>query len=60
MTDKNGVEIDFADEQLFPPEYMVAKKNRQTDENINVQYIDFPEEELVQKGVDFINSTLVS
>jgi hypothetical protein len=59
MTDKNGVEIDFADEKVFPLEFMIAKKNRQFGEKADVQYIDFSEEELVQKGLDFINSTLI-
>jgi hypothetical protein len=58
MNDVNGVKIDFADEKLFPREFMIAKKNRQTGDKVAVQYVDVPDEKLVQMGVDFMNSTL--
>jgi len=45
MKDLYGKEIDFADETLFPPEYMMPKRNRLSAEKINSSYAEKSEEE---------------
>ena len=57
MKDMNGVEIDFANETLFPPEYMIAKKNRENGGITHITYIDISEEEFIEKGLAFMAAT---
>ena len=48
MKDINGKEIDFSDEKLFPPEYMMPKKNPRNKEKIQAQYEEKSEDEVAE------------
>ena len=56
MKDLNGKEIDFADEKLFPPEYMMPKRNRQSAEKPHIGYADKSEDEEAENMAAFMRS----
>jgi hypothetical protein len=56
MKDLNGKEIDFSDETLFPPDYMVAKKNRKNEGDTTIEYDDRTAEEFAEMTADFMLS----
>jgi len=56
MKDLNGKEIDFADETLFPSEYMMPKKNRLGAEKINSRFIEKKEDEEAEEIAEFMLS----
>jgi hypothetical protein len=45
MKDLNGTEIDFTDENLFPSDYMMPKRNRLSEEKIHSRFEQKSEDE---------------
>jgi hypothetical protein len=56
MKDLSGREIDFSDKTLFPPEYMVAKKNRKDEGDTTIKYDDRTTDEFAEITADFMLS----
>jgi len=56
MKDKNGINIDFADERLFPLEYVMPKKNRYNKDKIHVEYEEKTEDEQAEDMAKFMLS----
>ncbi|MDR0312014.1 MAG: hypothetical protein LBI14_00290 [Treponema sp.] len=48
MKDLNGKEIDFEDEDLFPSEFMMPKRNRQGAEKIHSTFEEKSEDEVAE------------
>ena len=57
MKDLNGKEIDFADEELFPLEYIMPKRNRLVEEKIHIEYEEKSEDEEAEDMAEFMRST---
>jgi hypothetical protein len=55
MKDLNGNEIDFADEGLFPLEFMMPKRNRLSEEKVDIRYEEKSEDEEVEEMVGFMH-----
>jgi len=59
LKDLKGNTIDFNDEKMFPPEYILAKENPKGGkpaEKVTVD--DLSMEEFIKMGTDLINKTL--
>ena len=57
MKDLNGKEIDFSDEKLFPPEFMMPKRNRQDAKKSHIEFEKKGEEEEAEDMAEFMRST---
>jgi hypothetical protein len=56
MKDLNGTEIDFANETLFPLEYMMPKRNRTSPEKIHISYEEKGEDQEAEDIAEFMHS----
>lgn len=56
MKDLNGKEIDFADEKIFPLEFVMPKKNRLKAKKIHIEYEEKTEEEEAEDFAKFMVS----
>ena len=56
MKDLKGKEIDFSDEVLFPPDFMMPKKNPINEEDLRIEFEEKSEEEVVEDMAKFIRS----
>jgi len=56
MKDLNGKEIDFTDEKLFPPEFMMPKKNRQSAKRIHSTFEEKSESEVAEDIAECMRS----
>jgi len=56
MKDLNGKEIDFADEKLFPSEFMMPKSNRLNLKEITTRYEEKSEDEIAEDMAKFMHT----